>query len=88
VADPQNYGNEVLAVQILFPDFWQRYGLEPDEFHKVRDKEELRDLFDSIGSGLKRGKFEAIYNKASTLGGVSIATFVQTMKWFEEQGLN
>lgn len=87
VADPQNYGDEVPAVQILYPDYWQRFGLEPDAFYQPRPKAELRDLFDSIGLGLKVGKFEAIHSKAAEEGPVSIYSFIWAMRWFEQQGL-
>lgn len=88
VADHQNYGDEVGANKLIYPDFWLRHGLDPEDFNTERPKEDIRGIFEAIGEPLKVGKFEAIYNKALELYGVvSLSTFIQAMRWFEANGI-
>ena len=89
VADPNNYGNEASVVQLLYPDFWLRYGINEDEFTKSRDLNDLKSLFEAVGISLGKGKLVAVSNKAYELFGVvSIESFIHGLKWFEQRGLN
>ena len=89
VADPNNYGNEASVVQLLYPDFWLRYGIDEDEFTRNRDIEDLKSLFEAVGMGMGRGKLITVANKARELYGVvSIESFLYGLKWFEDRGLN
>ncbi|CAG9310738.1 unnamed protein product [Blepharisma stoltei] len=88
VADPNNYGDEASAVQLLYPDFWLRYGISPDEFKRERPKEEIKDLFESAGLEIKRGKFEAVSSKAIQFyKSLSLESFIHALRWYESQGL-
>ncbi|CAG9329019.1 unnamed protein product [Blepharisma stoltei] len=88
VADPNNYGDEASAVQLLYPDFWLRYGITIEEFRRERPKEEIKDLFDCAGMEIKRGKLEAVCSKALQFAGiVSLESFIQALRWYEAQGL-
>lgn len=89
VADPNNYGDEASVVQLLYPDYWLRYGIDAKEFTRHRDLEDIRGLFESIGIPLGRGKLVTVSNKALDLYGVvSIESFLYGLKWFQDKGLN
>ena len=89
VADPNNYGNEASVVQLLYPDFWLRYGIDEDEFTRNRDIEDVKSLFEAVGMSMGRGKLITVANKARELYGViSIESFLHGLKWFEDRGLN
>ena len=49
VADPTNYGNEPDAGELLMPNPFSEMGLEPEDWLKPRKRQEIRDIFNSIG---------------------------------------
>ena len=90
VADHQNYGDEAVAVEVLFPDHWLRYGLEKAEFLRPRSKQEIRALVKGAGVDIGTGQFEAVYTKAQVAvqqAEVSLKDWVAAYQFFEEQRL-
>eukprot|EP01017_Pseudomicrothorax_dubius_P051579 TRINITY_DN9962_c0_g1_i10.p1 TRINITY_DN9962_c0_g1~~TRINITY_DN9962_c0_g1_i10.p1 ORF type:complete len:417 (-),score=103.13 TRINITY_DN9962_c0_g1_i10:52-1302(-) len=84
VADPNNYGDEASAVQLLFPQKFAELGISPEDFKKLRPKEEIRDIFSSIGILYKPGKFEGIFLRAREIDGAeyeeaSVRGFLQAV---------
>ena len=45
VADPQNYGDEPRAIELLFPEQYSHLGLDQVDFVKLRSKEEVNLLY-------------------------------------------
>ena len=89
LADTYNYGDEPNAGQVMFPEFWLRCGVSAEEFVKPMPHEEIQELFESIGMQFKKGKFQALVNKAFELHGVlCIQSFVNAIKWYEDRGLS
>jgi EF-hand domain-containing family member B len=89
VADPNNYGNEASVVQLLYPDFWLRHGIDDKEFTRSRPLDDIRSLFEAIGISMGIGKLNAIANKAYEMFGVvSLESFIHGMRWYEDRGLN
>ena len=64
VADHQNYGDESGAETILYPPRFTDEGVEQADFLYARNKEEIRDIFQSAGFELTAQEFEQIYQKA------------------------
>jgi len=67
VADYANYGDEPEAVDLLFPSTFTEVGVEESDFQQPRDRETIKNLFESIGYSYKIGKFNAMYNKAKEI---------------------
>ncbi|OMJ80066.1 hypothetical protein SteCoe_19756 [Stentor coeruleus] len=89
VADPNNYGDEASVVQLLYPDYWLRFGINQSEFTRPRDVEEIRSLFEAIGMPMGKGKSITISNKAYDMFGVvSLESFIHGLRWYEERGLH
>ena len=57
VADPNNYGDELPAVALLFPSKFSHMGLSKEDFALKRSREEIKEIFESIGYKYKIGKF-------------------------------
>jgi hypothetical protein len=78
VADHQNYGDESGAETVLYPPRFTDEGVEQADFLYARNKEEIRDIFQSAGFELTAQEFEQIYEKATHLdasGKVSVESF-------------
>lgn len=89
LADPNNYGDEALAVQLLYPDFWLRYGLGPSEFSEERSPEEIRELMDAAGVVLSAEKFLEFSALCSEVHGVlSLSSFIHVYTWHQSRGLS
>jgi len=67
VADPNNYGDEPCAYDLLQPLSYEELGLEPADFLKPRPRAEIRSIFANIGHNYKIGKFTALFNHAMKL---------------------
>lgn len=88
LADSNNYGNEALAVQLLYPDFWLRYGLEPNEFSEERPLAEIKGLMSAIGVSLSEEKFSEFSGLCSEVHGVlSLSSFLHVYVWHQSRGL-
>lgn len=64
VADYTNYGDEPEAVDLLFPQSNVCIGIKEQDFQLLRTRDEIVKVFANCGISYKRGKFEAIYNRA------------------------
>ena len=64
VADPQNYGDEPHAAEVIFPATEIEKGITEGDFKRVRGKNDLRSLFDRLGYSYRPAKFNAIFNKS------------------------
>lgn len=67
VADHQNYGDEPEAIELLFPTTFLELGITEEDFNLLRDKEEIKLIFENIGFKYKIGKFQGIYTRAQEL---------------------
>lgn len=63
------------------PDTYSSYGLTDEDFVKNRPKNEIMEVFSSIGYTLTDEEFEKIYNKAvqDNNGNVSLENFRNVM---------
>ena len=64
VADPQNYGDEPDAIELLFPSSYTEFGITEEDFNEPRSKEEIKMIFENIGFKYKIGKFNAMFSRA------------------------
>ena len=88
VADPNNYGDEASVVQLLYPDFWLRYGLSQFEFSRPRELEDIRSIFEAIGQAIGKGKAITVSQKACDLFGLlSLESFLHGLRWYESRGI-
>ncbi|CAD8057130.1 unnamed protein product [Paramecium sonneborni] len=71
VADPQNYGDEVPAVALLFPEKFSHMGLSEQDFLSLRRKQEIKEIFESIGIKYGIGKFEGIFKRAKEIQNIN-----------------
>ena len=88
VADYANYGDEPEAVDLMYPASAHEIGVSEADFQQLRDREQIRTLFEAIGHSFKQGKFNALYNKAKQItqssdDRVSVRAFLQSIKVFE-----
>ncbi|CAD8058098.1 unnamed protein product [Paramecium sonneborni] len=67
VADPQNYGDEVPAVALLFPEKFSHMGLTEQDFLMLRNKKDIKQIFESIGIKYGIGKFEGVFKRAKEI---------------------
>ncbi|KAM3131622.1 hypothetical protein pb186bvf_016286 [Paramecium bursaria] len=67
VADPQNYGDEIPAVELLFPQKFSHMGLSQEDFLRIRPKREIKEIFESIGIKYGIGKFEGVFKRAKEI---------------------
>ncbi|EGR29619.1 hypothetical protein IMG5_152210 [Ichthyophthirius multifiliis] len=85
IADPNNYGDEKPAVNLLFPQKYHYMGVDEQDFLLKRNKQEIKEIFKSIGFDYKAGKFEGIYRRALEFQNtndekVSIKNFMQAIQ--------
>ena len=67
VADPQNYGNDPSAAELLFPNAFEEYGVTKEDFEQLRSKDVIQKIFENVGIKYKTGKFEVLYARAQEL---------------------
>ena len=68
----QNYGDETEAVDILFPSTFTEMGISEYDFQVARPRDEVKMLFERIGFSYKIGKFNAMYNRAKEVQGITL----------------
>ncbi|KAG2768699.1 hypothetical protein JG687_00011572 [Phytophthora cactorum] len=93
IADGQNYGDDVSAHALLYPEEFASSGVANAEFVEPRDQKYLRGLFQKIGHGVLGEDFELIWKQATQsvrytpLGLASIADYRDALNDFlEAQG--
>lgn len=63
IADSQNYGDDVTAQQLLYPSRMLSAGLDETELtSKPRSKEEVREIFATVGTDLTPPQLDALYD--------------------------
>lgn len=60
IADGQNYGDDVNAQALLYPEEFASSGVTNAEFAEPRDQKYLKGLFQQIGHGVSDEDFELI----------------------------
>ncbi|OQR95407.1 hypothetical protein THRCLA_07905 [Thraustotheca clavata] len=77
LADAQNYGDDVAAQELLYPQHYSSLGVQDTEFSQPRTKQYLADLFAKIGYKLPAAVVDRLYANAggTTPRGVSIQAF-------------
>lgn len=78
VCDTKNYGDESDAYGLVNPSIFSRRGVQEKDFLLPRTKEEIRDIFTSIGVQMTGENFEELYNTAAAQhpkGHVSVESF-------------
>ncbi|ETM99761.1 hypothetical protein PPTG_18511 [Phytophthora nicotianae INRA-310] len=93
IADGQNYGDDVSAQALLYPEEFASSGVANAEFAEPRDQKYLRGLFQKIGHGVSDEDFELIWKQATQsvrytpIGLTSIADYRDALNDFlEAQG--
>ncbi|GLC45943.1 hypothetical protein PLESTF_000715000 [Pleodorina starrii] len=71
VADPQNYGNESDAGQVLRPPLAADLGISDEQFVALRPKEEIRQLVREAGLTLGDEEFDAAWGLAADADGAA-----------------
>ncbi|CAN0385753.1 unnamed protein product [Ascophyllum nodosum] len=61
VADTQNYGDESSMRYLVNPSHFSSLGIEDDEFFKSRGKNEIREIFESIGYSFSQEVFDSLW---------------------------
>ena len=90
VADNQNYGDDVNAQFLLYPDEFSANGVADEEFSQSRTQDDLRRLFSKIGYSLDEDVFQRLWNDASDsndhtpTGSVSIEEFRNALNVYLE----
>ncbi|EQC36045.1 hypothetical protein SDRG_06782 [Saprolegnia diclina VS20] len=77
LADAQNYGDDVMAQELLYPHAYAALGAKDTEFSQPRTKQYLADLFGRIGYKLPPGVVDRLFASASLKSprGVGIQSF-------------
>ena len=93
VADNQNYGDDVDAQFLLYPDPFAANGIEDEEFAAPRQHDAIRSLFARIGHVLPDHIFTQLWENAATstaytpFGSVSIEEFRTALNvYLDHQG--
>ncbi|GIL88535.1 hypothetical protein Vretimale_15344 [Volvox reticuliferus] len=73
VADPQNYGNESDAGQVLRPPLAADLGISDEQFVALRPKEDIRQLVREAGLTLTDDEFDAAWALAADADGAAAA---------------
>lgn len=90
VADNQNYGDDVTAEFLLYPDEFAASGVGDEAFSESRTKEETRRIFSKIGYILDDQVFELVWKDAvesndyTPKGCVSIEEFRNALNMYVE----
>lgn len=89
IADYANYGDEPEAVDLMYPATALEMGISEADFQQLRDRQQIRDLFEKIGHSFKAGKFNTIYNKAKELCQAkddrsNVRSFLQSMAIYRD----
>ncbi|OQR98682.1 hypothetical protein ACHHYP_08211 [Achlya hypogyna] len=77
LADAQNYGDDVMAQELLYPQQYAMLGVQDTEFGQPRSKAYLAELFAKIGYRLPPPVVDRLYAAASAKSprGVGIQSF-------------
>lgn len=72
----------------MYPATASELGISEADFQQLRERDQIRSLFEKIGQTFKQGKFNALYNKAKQIcdskdDRVSVRAFLQSIKVFE-----
>ncbi|XP_028050386.1 EF-hand domain-containing family member B isoform X2 [Monomorium pharaonis] len=76
--DKENLGDQTSVHYLISPSIFTRYGLTHTDFFKIRDKEEIRSIFENIGFEFPEDSFDALWQKGmqkDCTDGVCIETF-------------
>lgn len=65
IADAQNYGDDAIGKQLLYPEMFASYGVADAEFAQPRGQKQLRALFERIGYSLPDDVFALLWGVAS-----------------------
>ncbi|GMF09579.1 unnamed protein product [Phytophthora lilii] len=65
IADGQNYGDDVNAQALLYPEAFDSSGVTNAEFAQPRDEKYLRELFQKIGHAVSDDDFQLIWKQAT-----------------------
>ena len=68
ISDNQNYGDDTNAAQLVRPDRFCTQGVEDDDFHRARPQDEVREIYEGIGTMLDNDEFAKIWWRASRAG--------------------
>jgi len=81
LGDAQNYGDDPVASSLLYPSRFVEIGVQDEDFFAERNKEEIQEIFSSIGYDLTTEEFERIYGNAlkTSRGRVSIEGFREAL---------
>jgi len=85
VAEPQNFGQDAPLKDLVNPSRFMTMGIDHSDFARQRERDELRDLFASIGHDLDAATFDAVYHRAATVydvtdvGSVSVEEFKRAL---------
>eukprot|EP01137_Pigoraptor_chileana_P036940 Opistho-2@33304 len=83
LADPQNYGDDLPAYDLMNPSLLTSRGLDLGELHELRSKEQMLDIMSSIGIGLSPDEFARAWQVASaghSSGMASIRSFQEALE--------
>eukprot|EP01136_Pigoraptor_vietnamica_P035004 Opistho-1_new@99639 len=83
LADPQNYGDDLPAYELMNPSLLTSRGLDLGELHELRSKEQMLDIMSSIGIGLAQDEFARAWEAASaghSSGMASIRSFQEALE--------
>jgi hypothetical protein len=56
---------------LLYPSTFTELGISEEDFQMLRSRQQIKDLFESIGYNYKIGKFNAMYNRGKEYCGAT-----------------
>ncbi|XP_011255746.1 EF-hand domain-containing family member B [Camponotus floridanus] len=76
--DKENLGDQTSVHCLISPSIFTRYGLTHIDLFKIRDKEEMREIFENVGFEFPENSFDAFWQEGQRKDcsdGVCVETF-------------
>ncbi|XP_011881408.1 PREDICTED: EF-hand domain-containing family member B-like [Vollenhovia emeryi] len=80
--DTENLGDQTSVHCLISPSIFTRYGLTHIDFFKIRDKEEIRSIFENIGYEFPEDSFDMLWQEGirkDCTDGVCVKTFQELL---------
>ncbi|EGI59815.1 EF-hand domain-containing family member B [Acromyrmex echinatior] len=80
--DKENLGDQISVHCLISPSIFTRYGLTHIDFFKIRDKEEIRSIFENIGFEFPEESFDTLWQKGmrkDCTDGMCVETFQELL---------
>jgi len=72
LSDNQNYGNEATAANLLHPSQFSELGIDENDFHAPREKDQLREILGNIDYQFEDDQFDKLFHHSLKVGGEGV----------------